>query len=358
MQSDDKVPLEIRLAAANDSIERQRGILAIEKELSTTLNRLRNESLREIHSLIGAEKLERYNAFQSRRRQRIADTSTLLKHVSTSETLKQEVRKRSLAEAREFVAGLDIDLANLKRIQKQYAAQAQLAIEQAMQSEKEAPYVDISSAEVPKLTNNPWRWYYPTYAGAWGTTGWDGSGGSRSVSHAENAATGEIGSWSSMGLHDADDSDYSYTNALSEIWIWFQMPAAGLVEAWVYLQATNTPYGGCLSDEWGFSDASIQQLTRPYLEVINPAGGRRYGTLLDYRRGEDEGCWASFIATGGDYRYAHLYSMESYAAGQWVLMAIGVHDYNYFWVNDMSCDSYLTSRWFVRQIAVRSTGAP
>ncbi len=30
MQLDDKIPLEIRLAAANDSIERQRGILAID----------------------------------------------------------------------------------------------------------------------------------------------------------------------------------------------------------------------------------------------------------------------------------------------------------------------------------------
>jgi hypothetical protein len=160
-----------------------------------------------------------------------------------------------------------------------------------------------------------------------------------------------------MSIYGADDSDYTYTGAFSELQFWFRMPNAGMVEVWLYLQAIDTAYGGCLDDEWGFSDANIQQTSRPYLSIISPYGDTRYSTLLDYRRGEDEGCWGRIIATGGQYRYAHLFSLNSYAAGQWVLCGVGINDYNYVWVNDMSFNTYLTSRWFLRDVAVRSTGA-
>ena len=138
------------------------------------------------------------------------------------------------------------------------------------------------------------------------------------------------------------------------------MPATGLIEVWGYFQAIQDEFSGCLSDEWGVSDAGIQQLSRPYLRTISPSEAWRYGVFLDYRRGENEGCWSGKInnAQPGEFRYPYLFSMQSYAAGQWVYLAIGVHDFNYFWVNDMSCSANLTSRWFVKNIAVRSTGAP
>jgi hypothetical protein len=37
---------------------------------------------------------------------------------------------------------------------------------------------------------------------------------------------------------------------------------------------------------------------------------------------------------------------------------LGVRDMNYFWVNDMSCRSTMTSSWFVNHVVIRSTGAP
>ena len=47
-----------------------------------------------------------------------------------------------------------------------------------------------------------------------------------------------------MWLYGADDSDYAYTNALSEVWVWYRMPAAGMVEAWLYLQCIDGLYNG------------------------------------------------------------------------------------------------------------------
>jgi len=355
---EEEIPIENQFTAADNFIERQKSIFARNKELSTTLNQLQEDCLRDIHSLIGPKKLERYSAFHGEIMGRMVELPELFTLAEERDKLEQEYRGRLLAKAREFVGSLDIDISKVKSIQKEYIARAQSAIEKVLELEEEAPYVHISPAEVPKLTSNPWTWKYPPYNGDWGTAWSSGSRGRRWVGHAENRLTGEIHCWNRMYIYGADDSDYSRTDALSEIWVWFRMPAAGMVEAWIYLQDIDTPYSGCLEDEWGWSDASIRQQSSAYLEVFNPPGARRYGSLLNYTLGECDCCWARNITDPGKFRYAHLYSKESYAAGQWGLMAIGIHDHNYFWVNDMSCDTRMTSRWFVHHLALRSTGAP
>lgn len=268
------------------------------------------------------------------------------------------MRRQLATEARRFIAQLGVDARKIEQVQKKYLAEARAAVEDAMGARDVAPYVAISPDETPTPQHNPWQWRSAPYAGQWGTQGSYGTRGTRAVWHSEDRITGEIACWSNMNVAGADDSDTTYTDAYSELQFWFQMPAAGLVEVWLYLQAIDTPYGGCLSDEWGLSDANIQELSRPYLWVLSPLGTPRYGTLLDYRRGEDEGCWSGTIATAGAYRYAHLFSLDSYAAGQWVLCGVGIHDYSYFWVNDMTCHTNMTSRWFLKNVAVRSTGAP
>lgn len=289
---------------------------------------------------------------------RFADLANETRHTTESLKLTSQMRRRILTEVKQTVSQLGIDTRKMEQIQKRYIAEARSAVEGALVAREEAPYVEVSPAESPSRSHNPWEWRSAPYAGQWGT-GWSsGTRGARWVSHSESRLTGAINCWSSMSIYGADDSDYTYTNAFSELQFWFAMPAAGLVEVWLYLQAIDTPYGGCLDDEWGFSDADIQERSRPYLWILSPYGGTRYATLLDYRRGEDEGCWGAPIAAGGNYRYAHLFSLDSYGAGQWVLCGVGIHDYNYFWVNDMSCNTYMTSRWFLRDVAVRSTGAP
>ncbi len=96
------------------------------------------------------------------------------------------------------------------------------------------------------------------------------------------------------------------------------------------------------------------------MEVFYSLGGRRYGTLLDFHIGECAYCWSGKIANAypGDFRHSHLYSTQSYAAGQWMLIAFGIHDYNYFWVSDMSVDISMTNRWFMHHLAIRSIGEP
>jgi hypothetical protein len=355
--SEDRTPEDVVYAVEEASIERQSEILAKNKMLSTTLNQLREASIKEMHSALGSEDQD-YSETREKMRLRSGEMKALFTPTPEGRSMRDEFRRRFLAEARGYASALEIDISKIDKIQKSFIIKAQSAVKEQFGVEDKMSYVTMSSAELPKRTDNPWSWRYPPYGNQWGTSWWSRSRGGSWVSHSENRVTGEIGCGSGISLHDASDSDFSWTNAQGEIWVRFQMPAAGMIEAWVYLQAIDTPYNGCLDDEWGVSDASIQQLSRAYIQVAAPSwGALRYQALVDYRRGEDEGCWSGRTADPGSYRYPHLFSTDSYAAGQWVTVAIGVHDYNYLWVNDMSCDANLTNRWFVRAIALRSTGA-
>ena len=136
-------------------------------------------------------------------------------------------------------------------------------------------------------------------------------------------------------------------------------PVARAPARWIYMQSIACVYQGYLGEEWGVSDADIQQMLRPYLWILTPSGNYpTYATLLSYRRGDDPGNWYETVAPTGEFRYAHLFSPGAYAGGQWVLCGVGIRNDNYFWVNDMSCNDSISSDWFIQQVAVRSTGAP
>jgi hypothetical protein len=349
---------EILLSAVDDTSAREKEIISTNAQLASTLSRLREECRKEIRALIPSDKLEEYERHHERTKQRLADLSSMTEHTTGALKLSAQAHRRILMEGRRFVESLSIDTKRIEEVQKRFLTQAQSAVEGAFRGGEDAPYVETSPGEVPTRSHNPWEWRNPPYTGQWGTGSSFGTRGSRSVSHFESSITGEIDCWSSQSIYGADDSDTTYTNAYSEVQFWFRMPAAGLVEVWLYLQAIDTPYGGCLDDEWGFSDADILERSRPYLWILSPFGSPRYGTLLEYHRGEDEGCWSNTTAKAGEYRYPHLFSFDSYAAQQYVLCGVGIQDYNYFWVNDMSCRTNVTSRWFLKDVAVRSTGAP
>lgn len=356
--TNESVPNESLLEAVDDVATREKYVTSTNIELSSNLRGVKDECQKEIRMAIGSEKLEAYEKAHGSVKQRFFDLSTMTLHTTESLNFASRTQKQILRDAKQTIQELDIDAMKIEKIQKKYLAEAEAKVEEALMGNVEAPYVELSSAEAPSPSHNPWEWRSAPYNNDWGTQWSAGSRGTRWVSHIENRLTGEINCWSSMSIVGADDSDYTYTNAYSELQFWFRMPAAGLVEVWLYLQAIHTPYGGCLSDEWGFSDANIRERSRPYLWILSPYGSPRYGTLLDYQRGENDGCWSGNIAWGGNYRYAHLFSLDSYTGGQWVLCGVGIHDYNYFWVNDMSCNTHMTSRWFLSSVAVRSTGAP
>ncbi|HUU19437.1 MAG TPA: hypothetical protein VMW72_19970 [Sedimentisphaerales bacterium] len=353
---ENEIPIEVRFAAQEHSVERQQRLLNTEKELSLGLARLREEFKEEIRQLVGAETVEKHAEQYSKLLARIAEIPKKFPRTRGGEKEEEEHRKLLNKEKHELYHSLGFDTKRGIVIRKKYRESARKILERGLEPDAEMP-ADADTEE-PKPTSNPWKWVFPPYGGQWThTVQSNGSRGSRWRTLNASAVTGEVSLWNRMELFGADNSDWSRIDIMSEVGFWFRMPAAGLVEVWIRYQDINTDYTGQLWDESDCSDADIQQLSRAYLWTLGST--ERYSTIVDYRRGESKGSWAVGGPTyPGQILSKHLFSNKSYATNDWVWVAAGVRDMNYFWVDDMSCRSTMTSRWFVKHVVIRSTGAP
>ena len=351
------IPLAARLDLDEQTLERERRLLADSRELSLGLNRLHEEYRRRIREMVGEERyrenLPRFLDLQNR----FAALAEKRALTPESERQMRELHRRLAGEKHEFYHGLGIDLPQVIQMRDEVIARAGEIVERSLHREQEMPPEDIPE---PEPTDNPWSWRFPPYAHQWGaiiTSYGTHPNGKIWKSAGANAQTGQLSLSSWIELWGAGDSDYLKTDAMCEVGFWFQMPAAGLLDVWAYYQDINTDYTGFLYDESGCSDADVHQLSRLYLWTQGST--ERYNTAVEVKKGEDdEGSWASYHTAPGTVVAVHFFSQRAYAAGEWVYGAIGVKDYNYFWVDDMTCRARMVSQWFVKQIAVRSTGAP
>jgi hypothetical protein len=349
------IPLATRLDLNDLLVERQQRLNATHRELSAGLARLHEEYRRRVREMVGEqryqENLPRYRELLGR----FAAQAERKALTPENDRTARELRRALAAEKHAFYHGLGIDLPQVIQMRDDAVVAARRLVEHSLQRDLEMPAEDVPE---PEPTDNPWSWRYPPYANQWGAiVSSFGTGGDIWRSANANAKTGDIHLESWIQLYGADDSDTLNTDAMCEVGFWFQMPAAGMLEVWAYFQDINSDYNGFLYDESGCSDADVLQLSRLYLWT----GGstERYVPVVEVKRGEDdEGPWAENFTTPGTVIARHFFSQKAYAAGEWVYGAIGVKDFNYFWVDDMTCRSRIVSQWFVKQIAVRSTGAP
>ena len=208
--------------------------------------------------------------------------------IPEAEAEEREHRESLKREKHELYHGIGFDTGRAIALRRKYLKEARKLVAGSLEPDAELPR--DAALEEPKPTNNPWTWAFPPYTGQWThESAFGGSRGSRWRTRSANAASGELYLWSRADLFGADDSDYSVVDIMGEVGFWFRMPAAGLVEAWVWYQDIDTDYTGQLWDESGCSDADIQQLSRVYMWT--GGSSERYSTVIDYRRGESSGSW-------------------------------------------------------------------
>jgi len=349
-------PLDASIALQEDQLQRQKRLLQSSKDLSLQLRRLHDEYKEEILYLVGKERFDKYIGQYAELLARFAAVPGSFSRTRDGSRSEEEARKHLKAEKHRLYHAMGFDTSRAIVLRKRYLQRAREALDSSLEPDAQIP-ADASTV-APEPTSNPWTWVFPPYVHGW--TSIQESNGSRGVRQRTLSATptsGEINLWSRNELYGADDSDWSRIDIMSEVGFWFRMPAAGLVEAWIRYQDVNTDYTGQLGDESGCSDADIQQLSRVYLWTSGST--ERYSTVVDYHRGEREGSWAVGGATGpGATLSRQFFSNRTYAAGEWVYVAAGARDLNYFWVDDMWCRSVMQTRWFVNHVVVRSTGAP
>jgi len=336
-------------------IERERGLLNKHQALSAALEDLHQAYRREMRALIGDDRydanIERQRAIQEQfvgLRARFAATPD-------GERARQEQRRKLLREKHDLYHGLGIDINRAVAIRKAHLAEVKSVAATHIDLDLEQAARPLGEPPTPR--SNPWTWYTAPYAHQWNRVLPPySSAGSISVTANSWASSGELNLTSRIGLFGASDRDQSWTDAMCEVGFWFRMPAAGMIEVWAWFQDINTDYFGFLEDEAGCSDAYVRQLSRMYLWT--GGSSERYVTVLDYPRGEEEGSWVKPLTKTGEVSNKQFFSQKSYAGGEWIYVALGVRDVNFFEVDDMSCSSQMYSHWFVKQVAVRSTGAP
>lgn len=352
------VPVDVSLAALEQSADREKQLASARRELYAKLSGLKEECQREIRAAIPADKLEAYTRLKERAKLRFTEVTNVQRHTTESLNLTAQMRKQILRETKDALAQLGLN-GKIEQIQKKYSDQAQLLMDEASDAREEAPYAEMG----PSPASEDLRGFttiVPPYSGEFGNRVTWGPGSHR-AEHWESGATGFVSCSTSRSLNHSGDNDTSNALATSEVHFWFDMPVTGLVEVNVHLQAGLARYGGDLWDEWGFSDANVSQRSRAYLRVItpnppHPPENNRYATLLDYRRGrKEEGVWHGLIAGEGAVISVSMFSERPRSPG-WVQCAVGIEDQNWAWLDTMSSSTFIDSRWFVKQINVRSTG--
>src|SRR5688572_14949487 len=113
--SEQKVPPDPLLAATESSVEKNKAVLASNKELSNALNEIRENYIKELHDLLGS-KVNEYLAFRQKIRERIRDIRSVYRPTPEGEKIRSESERRLSAEAREFVNSLGVDPSNVKNV--------------------------------------------------------------------------------------------------------------------------------------------------------------------------------------------------------------------------------------------------
>jgi hypothetical protein len=325
-------------------------------ELSDSLDQIREKCVKEIHGLLGS-KSEEYFTFREKRKEIARSMQPLFLATPEGRKIKNQFQKTRVAEANEFIKRLGINRKDIKVILTKYQEESRSVIEKARNTTKNFDLDHVHPDVVDTAPDSPWVDLQPPYWYSYGDRFAGHSGSAHFpveyVVHSENHMTGEISSHSQLNIYDADDHSTCSTATITAQLVYFQMPASGRLDAWAYLECVNSSYYGFVIDEFGWSDANLSQSSRIFMLL---GGGPDYDyrnfSLLYYHRGDDEGEWSGNMAMPGQYQYCHFTSQFDFAAGDWVLLRVGINDNQDAVVNDTTVGLEIKNSWILRHVYV------
>jgi len=351
-----EVPQEMQEQAAGISLELEQDELNEAQSLENNLHSLGTEYQEKLHAIIGGKHRERYYEFRKSIRERVRDIIRNSTSTNAGEHEVEKARHQAIEESQELLKEIGFDIPRATVMREEYHQRYQEIMADAIERPEEPNYLVLPEM-VPEEIHNPWKIIRPPFAGSssscssWKTDEPDTPHYTRHVS----AAAGRLGSVSIIRVSGADDSDQAEVRCRTGLRFWYFMPAAGMLETWIRMQSLDTPFSGSHYNEWGWSSCVTHQESYAYLRVINPGPGKwRKSTLLKIRRERETDKWAGMVTPVSRYRYAHIYSSSSYPGGKWLLLEIGMDDWNYFWSNDVSILSGMEMRWFISSIHIRA----
>lgn len=359
MQPAPEVPMKEQQTAARISLELRNEELKKSIAVNQEIMRISSEFQKELQSLIGRNNLKQYKATQEKSRKELREIHLKANATFEGESEIGNVRMKLIRDSKDALQKMKFDFDKVQQLRAKYGEELRKLVTESLDHPEEPNFL-VPPEAVPKEIHNPWKVYGPPYPG-WAWANWWGKSDEPNYPifyRYLNSAAGQVGTYTSIRVHGADDSDWAYVRYRTAVRFWYRLPEAGMVDLWIKMQNINTCHNGRLDDEWGVSDANCDQESHAYLQVISPRpGALRKGTILDYRRTGTDARWSRCPYGAGTQRWSHIYSSDAYPTNTWLLLEVGTEEWNHFWCNDVSVLSQMMMRWFLQNIYVRSSVA-
>jgi hypothetical protein len=342
-----------QLAAIQRDLDERKVYYERNRRLSDCLGEIQQKCMREISEILGS-KYQDYLKFRQKARDIARTKRPLFTATPEGRKAKNEFQKTRLAEANLFIKDLGIETDVINLVLSKFQDESRSVIEETRRTGK---LLDVGhiSPEVAE-PNHPWIYIYPPYYGSSSNKYVSHCGHGdfeQNVIHHESHLTGEISLFTQNGIFDPGDSSFGLVVATSGLGIRFQMPVTGRLNIWSYLECVEASYGGYLSDEWGWSDATIEQYSQYYTNVgLAPNFAEAKFELLNYSRGDEDGEWAGNMAQPGEIKYCNLITDIEFSAEEEVRIGVGIIDYQYTTVNDKDVIMNILSNWILRKLAI------
>jgi hypothetical protein len=347
------IPRELGLAAIKNSLDHTRANFEKNKELSDSLEQIREKCIKEIDGLLGS-KSDEYFKFREKGKEIARSMQPLFSATPEGRKIRSQFQKTRIAEANEFINRLGINRNDIGAVLRKYQEESRSVIDKTRNKET---LDDIDYVSPNNIESHQWVDLQPPYWWSYGDRDTGHSGDAHFpveyVEHSENHLTGEISSLSQLNIYLSDDHSTCFTATTTAQLVRFQMPASGRLDAWAHVQCVNSSYYGFLADEFGWSDANSLQSSRIFMLLgLGPDYDYRTFSLLYYHRGDNEGEWSGNMAMPGEFRYCHFVSQFDFAAGDWVLLRVGIQDNQDSVVNDMRVGLETKNSWVLRHVYV------
>ncbi len=169
-------------------------------------------------------------------------------------------------------------------------------------------------------------------------------------------STGLVGNEATMDCGDAGDFDYASATAEAQIAFGFEAPTTGLVEVLIDAQSTVGTHDLGMEDEWGWSESWTNQNNYLMMNVLHPNVPEPSLSLMSNFYAEFDGDDSSAHRenlTRGQHYFAQLFSAGPVPGGQSVVVTVGTRTFDISAANDVEVHSKTNFQWFINSVEVR-----
>lgn len=348
----------------------QQAELRKDQSLKNTTRKLSREYRRELHSIIGRKNLRRYEEMRSRHRKHLLDIGERVDPTFVGEAKIQEARRKANKESQEFLKEIGLDRERALNFSKKYRKRFQTSISEILGTPKKRKYFRLRKQATDSHTNSiilepPYQHTFDS-----GPYTHNSSLTQERLAYPVggsffNAATGEMGSWSTVCTSNLREEEWSRSYHSSSIIGTYTMPEAGHLAVTLRLKTLFIGHWGVMRDESGWSEATCDQESYvflnafkqfpPWLDLLRD--DRSYS--LDYHRefGWSDVYWGNIEGMSGwiSIRDVDLISHNFFDRSDLVYFVVGAREWHNVRTNDVSADCILHVHYILDRVRVRSS---